>query len=214
MRKTSFFLLLFIVVSFGCNKSSTPNPDTYLFDFNFELSNSFLIESSEEFVTTNNGYLMDEFIYDNVGSAASNLFLSNGVFPDTLTTVCGIYNYIENPSAEVRIWFPFTTLQDGLYTYSKDSSTNDFTISIFSNMLFDSVDNSSLLVSRDLIASSSGAGLNPYNVDLAQIKIENSSANSAELRFVVLNNSGELIRGSYVGNLDAFKLKSSSADCD
>ncbi|MBG15407.1 MAG: hypothetical protein CL853_03540 [Crocinitomicaceae bacterium] len=216
MKIHYLFSLIFVFILFSCQKSSTPNPDTYLFDFNFNINNSFLIETSGELISTNNGYLMDEYIYDNIGTFVSNLFISDGLIPDTLISVCGNYNYLENPTAEIRIWFPFSTLQEGLYTYNKDSAINDFTMSIIRNISFDStaINNNNQIVSSDIVASTYGSTNIPNGINLAQIKIDNANSVNAELKFVVINNSGEIIKGSYIGNLELFKLKSSSADCD
>ena len=209
-------IILFLSVFFVCcNKTNSPNPDTYLFDFNFNAENTYISTLSADSISIPYGYLMDEYIYDLQPSQTSNIYFSNGVFPDTLVVSCGNYNYITNPTTVVKIWFSHTSLENGLYTYSKDSANNDFSIYIFSNMIFDTTfSNYSHLVSRDLIASPFYSYQYPHNVVSAQIKIDNYGTSSPEIRFALTTVSGDLIRGSYIGELESFKLKSSSADCD
>ena len=206
-------LSIIIFISVGCRK---PIPSYYVFDF--ELNNSFQIESTGEIISTPNAYVDQNSDHPFVNSSITHFRLIDGLAPDTLNTSCGIWNYDNNPSTNVKIWFPFSTINDGIYKYYIDSSLNDFGISIDKDMVF-SVDpsnptgNSNILQSRVSLLSWS-SNINPNTVTEAIIKVENINETISSIKYVINTMGGEVIKGAYNFNIKKYVFKSYEGDCD
>ena len=125
----SFIIILFFV---SCKKNSDNNSIL----LNFTLDNCCVINNSDT-VLTNYAYNLDTILFGNIYETGS-LVLTDGVIGDTLRVGCSNWNYILNPTNTVDIWFPSSILADGIYNYSKESSTNDFEVRIKNNIVFDS----------------------------------------------------------------------------
>jgi hypothetical protein len=207
MKKTLSILLLFLMLISGCRKTHSPN---YLL-FDFDLNNSYTIESTFDTTLTNKGLLT----YSTLTPSAS-IWLIDGEVTDTLTTCCGAWNYVTNPSSKVKIWFPNSTINDGIYEYHTDSLTNDFYIDIMNDMKFQPnvLGDTVFLNEWTLVSISRPNSQNPNQVIDAKLKIENSSTENTTVKFIVNTAIGETIKGSYNGNLKEFTFISCDGDCD
>jgi hypothetical protein len=73
---------------------------------------------------------------------------------------------------------------------------------------------SNTILNSDIVASSWTTSNNLVVVEYAEIKIEHVNATNSELRYVIETVSGDLIKGSYSGSLEHFKLWTPEVDCD
>ncbi len=210
MKNLALCLIGILLILSSCRKSNSPN---YLL-FDFDLNNSYTIESSFDTILTNKGLLT----YSTLSPSAS-IWLIDGEVTDTLTTCCGAWNYVTNPTTKVKIWFPINTINDGIYEYNADSSINDFSIEIMNDMKFQSIItgdsvNTVLLSERTLVSITNPNSQNPNKVNDAKLKIENSSTSNIKVQFIINTAIGETIKGSYSGNLKEFTFISCDGDCD
>ena len=132
MRK-SVVLIIFFFLFVSCRKNI--NDNSYL--LNFSLNNAFVLNNSDTFHLSN-GYYSDSAEYE-IFQPLSNIFLNDGQIGDTLLISCGNWNYVQNPNSTIEIWFPFFQVKNGIYNYNQNNDINDFSISIKSNIVFDSV---------------------------------------------------------------------------
>ena len=156
---------------------------------------------------------MDTMYMGNVPTPSANIYINDGQIGDTLITSCGSYNYISNPTTSVKIWFPSSTLEDGLYNYDANASENDFVISIQKNMVFgiDAGGHPNTILESEWVADPYGMVTNIQN---AQVKICHINSAMPEIRYAISTTDGDTIKGSYIGNLDKFKYLPIDADCD
>jgi hypothetical protein len=209
------FLFLLMLLMGSCGKNNSSDPDAYFFEFDF--NNHFSLESTGEMLQTDKGYIDTAFEW-----VSAHIHLSDGSIGDTLLTSCGNWFYEENPTSTVEIWFPQGTIEDGIYEFSKTESVNDFQIVIKRNLSFgpsfelgnqvsiNSIQNQDL-IAQGYTGFNNG---NSYDVTQAFIKIENTNSSASMIRYVIQTENGEMIRGSYSGNLEHFKRIQSEGDCD
>ena len=211
MKNIVLFTVTLLFLS--CSKDRTD--DVYVFEFDFNLENHFLIENSNELLETDKGY-----IDTNYELVSTLIHLNDGVILDSLTSSCGNWNYKENPSSVVKIWFPQKFIQDGTYQYSRTANINDFWITIQKNMTFGPVyqfglmTNSNAMLSSEDIAYCSYVNNDPYTIEYAEIKINYTNSSSSIIRYALETTNGEIIKGSYSGNLENFKRINFEGDCD
>ena len=127
-----------------------------------------------------------------------------------------VHGIIYPPSTRVKIWFPKSTINDGIYEYHTDSLTNDFYIDIMNDMKFQPnvLGDTVFLNELTLVSISRPNSQNPNQVIDAKLKIENSSTVNTIVKFIVNTAIGETIKGSYSGNLKEFTFISCDGDCD
>ena len=217
MKAYSIFVIIMVLSIAGCSKEKT-NDNTYRFEFDFDLNNHYLIESTGELIATGRAYTDTNYEW-----TKNFIHLLDGEIGDTLRLGCwGNWDgYIENPSASVKIWFPQTDLADGVYQYSRTEDVNDFTIHIERNMTWGehsnawgTIEGTNTILDSDTVASSFTNSNNLVVVEYAEIKVEHVNATNSELRYVIETVSGDLIKGSYSGSLERFKLWTPEIDCD
>jgi len=51
-------------------------------------------------------------------------------------------------------------------------------------------------------------------VEYAEIKLENINTSNSEIRYVIETSNGHLIKGSFIGSLEDFKLWTPEINCD
>lgn len=211
MKNIILFIVILIVLS--CSKDRTD--DGYVFEFDFDLENHFLIENSNELLETDKGYIDTNYQW-----VSTLIHLNDGVILDSLTSTCGYWNYKENPSSVVKIWFPQKFIQDGTYQYSRTANINDFWITIQKNIIFSPVyqfgfmsNSNGISYSEDIAYCSYETG-DPYSVEHAEIKIDYANSSSSIIRYVLETTNGEIIKGSYSGNLENFRRINLEGDCD
>ena len=217
MKAYWIFVILTALTIIGCAKENTDD-STYRFEFDFDLNNHFSIEGTGELVETNRAYIDTNYEWAN-----NFIHLNDAEIGDTLRLGCwGNWDgYDENPSSSVKIWFPQTDLTDGVYQYSRTEDFNDFTIHIERNMTWGeytnewgTIEGTNTILNSDTVASSFTIVNNLVVVEYAEIKIEHINATNSELRYVIETVSGDLIKGSYSGSLERFKLWTPEVDCD
>ena len=76
------------------------------------------------------------------------------------------------------------------------------------------IEGTNTILNSDTEASSFNNGNNLVVVEYAEIKIEHINTTNSELRYVIETVSGDLIKGSYNGSLERFKLWTPEIDCD
>tara|TARA_Y100000385_G_scaffold168422_1_gene174410 strand:- start:1789 stop:2424 length:636 start_codon:yes stop_codon:yes gene_type:complete len=211
MKFSNLLLLTLSIFVLSCNKEHTQDPDYYLFDFDY--NNSYYQNSNGQYVSTNKGYLMDTMYLDNVPTPTANIYINDGQIGDTLISSCGSYNYLSNPSTSVKIWFPSSSLEDGLYNYDVNSTENDFVISIQKNMVFgpSSGGQPNTILESEWLADPFGIVTNIQN---AQVKICHLNSTIPEIRYAINTIDGDTIKGSYIGSLQKFKYLPIDTDCD
>ena len=205
----NYLIVLITPLIFSCSKKN-PENNSFLFEFD----NHYFIEGSNEFVETNKGYI--DTIFQRISTF---IHLNNGEIMDTLVYSCGNWNYTVNPSSTVKIWFP-KSIKNGIYRYSRAANINDFEINIRRNISFGPIYQfglisypNSILNSDDLANSSSSIGSHNL-VDYAVIKIQNLNEENSILRYIVSTSNGEIIKGSYRGDLENFRYLIYEGDCD
>lgn len=222
--KTSLtkFSLLFCTITtlllVGCSKENTED-SIYRFEFDFDLNNHFSIQSNGDLVETDKAYLDTNYEW-----AYNVIHLNDGGIGDSLVKGCwGSWSgYTQNPTASVQIRFLQTNLEDGIYQYSRTGAVNDFSIKLYRNMTWGEYINPSgttfegtnTILNSQTVASVWSNADDPFAVEHAEIKIENINTANTEIRYVIETVSGELIKGSYSGSLDHFKLYTPEFDCD
>jgi hypothetical protein len=221
--RTSIFLLFAIFSIVSCIKDDQ-NDDSVLYDnnyylFNFDYNNSYIIQSIQDTITTENGFFQNKFSSNNFQAAepSASIWLTDGEINDTLRSCCSNYNYQKNPSTIIRIWFPSSSITDGIYKYDFDSTSNEFHININNQMHFSNIWESTetnYLDSSNIIASSSGHNPSDNKVDNAKIKIENLNTLEVSVKFIINTMDGNIIKGSYQGNLNNFLYQVCDSDCD
>ena len=64
----------------------------------------------------------------------------------------------------------------------------------------------------------SGQGNSHYNflyeVDMAVLKVENFNFQNSSIKYYLQLKNGNIIKGSYVGNLEKFRFRYIEGDCD
>ncbi|MDG1841209.1 MAG: hypothetical protein P8I93_02555 [Crocinitomicaceae bacterium] len=206
------FSLFFMVFISSCNKEKNTPPDAYLFEFEFDYNNSYYQNSNGQYISTNKGYLMDTMYMGDIPTPSANIYINDGQIGDTLISSCGSLNYLTNPSTSVKIWFPSSTLEDGVYNYDANATENDFVISIQKNMIFgNSGGHPNTLLESEWVADPYGMVTNIQN---AQVKICHINSLIPEIRYAISTIEGDTIKGSYIGSLDKFKYLPIDADCD
>ena len=216
-----FFLTFFGILSIlsaGCSNENGGDSISR-FEFDFDLNDHFSIEETAELVKTNRAY-----IDANYEEWAKNfIHLHDGEIGDSLVLGCwGNWSgYIQNPSASVKIWFPQTNLEDGIYQYSRTDALNDFSIRIEKNMQWGeyvsswgTFEGSNTILNSDVVASAWNTSNNSVVVEYAEIKLENINTSNSEIRYVIETSNGYLIKGSFTGLLEDFKLRTPEIDCD
>ena len=218
-----FLFFILITFTFSCRKKDTlenslsNSPSYHL--FNFDYNNSYIVQSNQDTVTTENGFYQNLFAPSMFQPAepSASIWLSDGEINDTLRTCCGSYNYNINPTTLVRIWFPNPLLTDGIYEYNFDSVANDFYINVHNEMEFSNcwgATDTTCLISDTILANSNGTTPSYNKVNDAIIKIENLNSNNASVKFIIHTIGGEEIKGSYLGSLKDFLFVDCYADCD
>ena len=217
MKAYWIFVILTALTIIGCTKDDSSD-STCRFEFDFDLNNHFSMEGTGELVETNRAYIDTNYEW-----TKKFIHLIDGEIGDTLRLGCwGNWDgYVENPSASVKIWFPQTDLTDGVYQYSRTEDVNDFTIHMERNMTWGensnalgTIEGTNTILNSDTVASSFTIGNNLVVVEYAEIKIEHINATNSELHYVIETVSGDLIKGSYSGSLERFKLWTPEVDCD
>ena len=145
--------------------------------------------------------------------------LNDGQIGDTLLISCGNWSYIQNPTATVEIWFPYFDIENGIYNFDQTSSVNDFSISVKSNLVFDSLASNSynIISSFNTLAISNLNGFSnsfSYSVNTAILKVENVDNQNNSVKYHVEMVNGNIIKGAYIGQLEKFKYRSVEGDCD
>ena len=130
-----------------------------------------------------------------------------------------VKNYLQNPTATVEIWFPYFDIENGIYNFDQSSSVNDFSISVKSNLVFDSLSSNryNIISSFETLASSNLSGFSnsfSYNVNTAILKVENVDNQNSSVKYHVEMANGNIIKGAYIGQLEKFKYRSTEGDCD
>lgn len=206
-------LMLFFFLFSSCRKNI--NDNSYL--LNFSINNAFVLNNSDTFLLSN-GYYSDSVNHE-VFQPSSNILLNDGQIGDTLLISCGNWSYIQNPTATVEIWFPYFDIDNGIYNFDQTSSVNDFSISVKSNLVFDSLASNSynIISSFNTLAISN---LNcfsnsfSYSVNTAILKVENVDNQNNSVKYHVEMVNGNIIKGAYIGQLEKFKYRSVEGDCD
>jgi len=205
------FLLLFIFLV-SCRK---PKDNNSLL-LNFNLNNSFVIDNNDT-ISTPNGYLLDTNFggyYYQVGK----ILFSDGLIGDSLRYSCSNWTFIENPTSIVEFWFPNSLIEDGIYNYSINNSTNDFEVRMKNNIVFDSTawNRYNVIQSYNNIAQSSFGFINDeaYKVKTAVLEVKKYSNQQFEIKYYVETAGSTIVKGSYNGSLDSFKFYSPESDCD
>ena len=206
-------LMLFFFLFSSCRKNI--NDNSYL--LNFSINNAFVLNNSDTFLLSN-GYYSDSADHE-VFQPSSNILLNDGQIGDTLLISCGNWSYIQNPTATVEIWFPYFDIQNGIYNFDQTSSVNDFSISVKSNLVFDSLASNSynIISSFNTLASSNLNGFSnsfSYGVNTAILKVENVDNQNSSVKYHVEMVNGNIIKGAYIGQLEKFKYRSIEGDCD
>lgn len=197
--------LLGVIILFSLMScQSDDNGDENIFEFN--LNNSYRIESTGTVFETSNAF-------EEVNIPEFKLILTDSEIGDELTPPCcnTPWDYIINPTTEVKITFfkSKNDLRSGVYTYEKDALDNDFFISVKNEMNFDS-DNK--LVSQEIVANPSSSD-NAYTIENAQIELLFGQV-ILELNYIIELNGQKRIVGSYIGDLSSFTYNYCYADCD
>ena len=210
-RLVSLMLLFFLFIS--CRKNI--NDNSYL--LNFSINNAFVLNNSDTFLLTN-GYNSDS-AENYLFQPSSNILLNDGQIGDTLLISCGNWSYIQNPTATVEIWFPYFDIENGIYNFDQSSSVNDFSISVKSNLVFDSLASNryNIISSFETLASSNLSGFSnssSYSVNTAILKVENVDNQNSSVKYHVEMVNGNIIKGAYIGQLEKFKYRSTEGDCD
>ena len=225
MIKKNYFGYIFLtffgilsILSAGCSNENGGDSISR-FEFDFDLNDHFSIEETAELVKTNRAY-----IDANYEEWAKNfIHLHDGEIGDSLVLGCwGNWSgYIQNPSASVKIWFPQTNLEDGIYQYSRTDALNDFSIRIEKNMQWGeyvsswgTFEGSNTILNSDVVDSAWNTSNNSVVVEYAEIKLENINTSNSEIRYVIETSNGYLIKGSFTGLLEDFKLRTPEIDCD
>ena len=206
-------LMLFFFLFISCRKNI--NDNSYL--LNFSINNAFVLNNSDTFLLSN-GYYSDSADHE-VFQPSSNILLNDGQIGDTLLISCGNWSYIQNPTATVEIWFPYFDIENGIYNFDQTSSVNDFSISVKSNLVFDSLASNSynIISSFNTLASSNLSGFSnsfSYSVNTAILKVENVNNQNSSVKYHVEMVNGNIIKGAYIGQLEKFKYRSVEVDCD
>ena len=206
-------LMLFFFLFSSCRKNI--NDNSYL--LNFSINNAFVLNNSDTFLLSN-GYYSDSVDHE-VFQPSSNILLNDGQIGDTLLISCGNWSYIQNPTATVEIWFAYFDIQNGIYNFDQTSSVNDFSISVKSNLVFDSLASNSynIISSFNTLASSNLSGFSnsfSYSVNTAILKVENVDNQNSSVKYHVEMVNGNIIKGAYIGQLEKFKYRSIEGDCD
>ena len=206
-------LILFLLLFTSCRKDINDNS----FLLNFSLNNAFILNNYDTILIPN-GYYSDTCEYEKF-NPSSNIFLNDGTIGDTLQSSCGNWTYLDNPNSSVEIWFPNLQIKNGTYNYNKNNSVNDFSISVKSNIIFDSIgiDRFNIISSFDTLAISD-QGNSHYNflykVEMAVLKVENFNSQNSSIKYYLELKNGNIIKGSYVGNLKKFSYRYIEGDCD
>ena len=206
-------LILFLLLFTSCRKGINDNS----FLLNFSLNNAFILNNFDTILIPN-GYYSDTCEYEKF-NPSSNIFLNDGTIGDTLQSSCGNWTYLDNPNSSVEIWFPNLQIKNGTYNYNKNNSVNDFSISVKSNIIFDSIgiDRFNIISSFDTLAISD-QGNSHYNflykVEMAVLKVENFNSQNSSIKYYLELKNGNIIKGSYVGNLKKFSYRYIEGDCD
>ena len=216
-----FFLTFFGILSIlsaGCSNENGGDSISR-FEFDFDLNDHFSIEETAELFKTDRAY-----IDTNYEEWAKNfIHLHDGEIGDSLVLGCwgNWLGYIQNPSASVKIWFPQTNLEDGIYQYSRTDALNDFSIRIEKNMQWGeyvsswgTYEGSNTILNSEVVASARNTSNNSVVVEYAEIKLENINTSNSEIRYVIETSNGHLIKGSFIGLLEDFKLRTPEIDCD
>ena len=212
MKKLDVLILFFLLFT-SCRKGINDNS----FLLNFSLNNAFILNNFDTILTPN-GYYSDTCEYEKF-NPSSNIFLNDGTIGDTLLSSCGNWTYLDNPNSSVEIWFPNLQIKNGTYNYNKNNSVNDFSISVKSNIIFDSIgiDRFNIISSFDTLAISD-QGNSHYNflykIEMAVLKVENFNSQNSSIKYYLELKNGNIIKGSYVGNLKKFSYKYIEGDCD
>ena len=206
-------LMLFFFLFISCRKNI--NDNSYL--LNFSINNAFVLNNSDTFLLSN-GYYSDSADHE-VFQSSSNILLNDGQIGDTLLISCGNWSYTQNPTATVEIWFPYFDIENGIYNFDQTSSVNDFSISVKSNLVFDSLASNSynIISSFNTLASSNLNGFSnsfSYGVNTAILKVENVDNQNSSVKYHVEMVNGNIIKGAYIGQLEKFKYRSIEGDCD
>ena len=206
-------LMLFFFLFSSCRKNI--NDNSYL--LNFSINNAFVLNNSDTFLLSN-GYYSDS-AENYLFQPSSNILLNDGQIGDTLLISCGNWSYIQNPTATIEIWFPYFDIENGIYNFDQTSSVNDFSISVKSNLIFDSLASNSynIISSFNTLASSNLSGFSnsfSYSVNTAILKVENVDNLNSSVKYHVEMVNGNIIKGAYIGQLEKFKYRSIEGDCD
>ena len=206
-------IILYFSLFISCRKNI--NDNSYL--LNFSINNAFVLNNSDTFLLTN-GYNSDS-AENYLFQPSSNILLNDGQIGDTLLISCGNWSYIQNPTATVEIWFPYFDIENGIYNFDQTSSVNDFSISVKSNLVFDSLASNSynIISSFNTLAISNLNGFSnsfSYSVNTAILKVENVDNQNNSVKYHVEMVNGNIIKGAYIGQLEKFKYRSVEGDCD
>ena len=206
-------IILYFSLFISCRKNI--NDNSYL--LNFSINNAFVLNNSDTFLLSN-GYYSDSADHE-VFQPSSNILLNDGQIGDTLLISCGNWSYIQNPTATVEIWFPYFDIENGIYNFDQTSSVNDFSISVKSNLVFDSLASNSynIISSFNTLAISNLNGFSnsfSYSVNTAILKVENVDNQNNSVKYHVEMVNGNIIKGAYIGQLEKFKYRSIEGDCD
>ena len=211
MKKLYFLSVLIILFFVSCKKNSDNNSIL----LNFTLDNCYVINNSDT-VLTNNAYNLDTILFGNIYETGS-LVLTDGVIGDTLRVGCSNWNYILNPTNTVDIWFPSSILADGIYNYSKESSTNDFEVRIKNNIVFDSTAWNRYNTIASYVGYSSINDFHtadPNEVLSAVLEIKNLENQYIEVKYHISTITKTSIKGCYLGSLEKYKFYHPESDCD
>ena len=206
-------LILFFFLFSSCRKNI--NDNSYL--LNFSINNAFVLNNSDTFLLSN-GYYSDS-AENYLFQPSSNILLNDGQIGDTLLISCGNWSYVQNPAVTVEIWFPYFDIENGIYNFDQTSSVNDFSISVKSNLVFDSLASNSynIISSFNTLAISNLNGFSnsfSYSVNTAILKVENVDNQNNSVKYHVEMVNGNIIKGAYIGQLEKFKYRSLEGDCD
>ena len=183
---------------------SCKNEDQTIFEF--DLSNSYRIESSGESFGTPNAY-------ESQSTNRFHLVLSDAEIGNTLTQPCcgGPWDYLSPPSTEVQISFVKgkSELNSGVYKYARDAEDNDFYITLTNHMRFD-VNN--ILTSYNTVATGfvSDETIRIYN---AQLEIVLNPL-TVSVNYLIETDGKKKIVGSFSGLLKNYRYNICESDCD
>jgi len=217
MKNITTVLLLLSFFLFSCSKEKdeinqyqeTPNMSGLI------VNNSFILSSTNDTFQTNRAFLSEKYYVNNDSFPIKRFWIMDGEIEDTLSTCCGYYNYITLPRNMVLISMDSSAAQNGIFKYSRDSINNDFSIEIIKNLVFETTPNGlNKAISRETIAHSSGSGTSFNSIDNASLRIQNMGTVSTKIEYIVNNFFGELIEGSFHGNVEDFIFISCDSDCD